>query len=183
MIGFSVRVVAGVVVAIVVVANASCKGEPREGACVPVEGAVVVDNEGWAHKNDPVDHVYVSNPPASGPHYPVWGSYGVHEEPLERGSWVHNLEHGAIVLLIGDSASADAEAELRAAFDAIPVDDECGHNRTILTRDPLMDDPVAAVAADTLMVPGLADGGVLSADRVVAFATACRNRAPENVCF
>ncbi len=157
-----------------------CKEEPREGACVPVEGAVVVENEGWSHKNDPVDHVYVNNPPASGPHYPVWASYGVHEDPLERGFWVHNLEHGAIVLLIGDSATAEAEAELRRAFEQIPVDDECGHNRTIVAFDPLMEAPVAAVAADTLLLPG-ADG-VLDADLVVDFAVACMNHAPENVC-
>ncbi len=178
---FAPRLILVVVVA-AVVAGAGCAGEPLEGRCEPVDGAVAVANEGWAHKNDPADHVYVENPPASGPHYPVWASYGVAEEPLERGQWVHNLEHGAIVLLLGDAASDEAEAELRAGFEAIPVDDECGHRRAILTRDPELDDPVAVLAADTVLVPGAFDNGVISRERIVAFAVACRNHAPENIC-
>ena len=165
-----------------VVVGAACAGEPIEGRCEPADGAVSVANEGWAHKNDKADHVYVANPPSSGPHYPVWASYGVAEDVLERGSWVHNLEHGAIVLLIGDDASAEAEAELRAGFDAIPVDEECGHRRTILTRDPELDDPVAVVAADTVLVPGLGDNGIITSERIVEFAVNCRNHAPENIC-
>jgi hypothetical protein len=159
-----------------------CRGEPIPGRCAAEDGAAFPANEGWTHKNDPVDHVYAANPPASGPHYPVWAGWGIHDDVVERGLWVHNLEHGGIVLLIGPSTSPEAEAELRAAFDAIPDDPECGHKRTLLTRDPLLDDPVAAVAADVVLVPGPLDGGVLARDRVVAFATACRNHAPENVC-
>ncbi len=171
------------VVAVVVVVAGCCKGVPLEGACEPPDGAVVVQNEGWEHKNDPVDHVYASNPPASGPHYPVWAGWGVHEDVVERGQWVHNLEHGGIVLLIGESASTEAEAELRAGFDAIPGDDECGHNRSLLTADPLLDDPVAVIAADTLLVPGPFDNGVLERGRVVDFALACRNHSHESICY
>jgi hypothetical protein len=175
-----------VVVFVVVVGAAlgigACRGEPIEGTCDAPDGAVFPANEGWTHKNDPVDHVYEANPPSSGPHYPVWASWGVHDDVVERGLWVHSLEHGGIVLLIGDLASAEAEAELRAAYDDIPDDDECGHKRVVLTRDPLLDDAVAAVAADVVLVPGPLDGGVLARDRVVDFATACRNHAPENVC-
>lgn len=168
-------------VVVATIAAAGCGGR-AEGACEPVDGAVAVDNEGWSHKNDPADHVYVANPPASGPHYPIWASYGVHDDVVERGQWVHNVEHGAVVLLIGDSASAEAEAELRAGFEAMPVDEECGHRRALITRDPLLDDPVAVVAADTVLVPGALDNGVISSERVVEFALACRNHAPENIC-
>ncbi|MDP2343311.1 MAG: DUF3105 domain-containing protein [Deltaproteobacteria bacterium] len=177
-----------VFVVVVVASGPGCgcgQGVPLEGACVPPEGAVVVNNEGWAHKNDPVDHVYESNPPASGPHYPVWASWGVHadDDVVERGQWVHNLEHGGIVLLLGDSASDEAEEELRAGFDDIPGDDECGHSRTLLTLDPELDDPVAVVAADTLLVPGLLDEGVLTRERIVEFALACRNHSHESICY
>ncbi len=150
--------------------------------CAELEGVVVVDNEGWVHRTDPADHVYVANPPASGPHYPVWAAWGVHDEVVERGSWVHNVEHGGVVLLIGPSASADAEAELRAAFDATAADPQCGHNRILLTRDPELDDAVAAVAANHVLVPGAFDNGVLSRARVVEFALTCRGHAPEDVC-
>jgi hypothetical protein len=126
--------------------------------------------------------VYQANPPSSGPHYPVWAPWGVHEDVVERGLWVHNLEHGGVVLLLGDAASDDAERELRAGFDDIPDDPECGHPRALLTRDPELDDPVAVVAADVVLLPGPLEGGLLTSDRIVAFATACRNHAPENVC-
>lgn len=44
--------------------------------------------------------VYQTRPPTSGPHYPTWEpNYGVHEKEVPVGKWVHNLEHGGIVLL------------------------------------------------------------------------------------
>ena len=146
-----------------------------EGQCDAPDGAVFQENEGWKHENDSAEHVYRANPPSSGPHYSVWAGWGVHDDVVERGLWVHSLEHGGVVLLIGDSASDEAAEELRAAYD-IPDDPECGHKRVVLTRDPLLD------AAVVVLVPGPLDGGVLSRDRVVAFATACRNHAPEDVC-
>lgn len=154
----------------------SCRGEPRAPGC-PFEAAEPVPNEGWSHSSEEElrwDH----NPPASGRHLGVWASYGVHDDVVKRGNWVHNLEHGAIILLIGDSATADAEQTLRDAFEAIPDDPDCGHKRTILTRDPELDSAVAAVAADIVM-----EGDVLGVDDVAAFAEACRDRAPEDICL
>lgn len=168
---------------VVIAFTVSCKGEPLEGACEPPDGAVVVANEGWVHENDPVDHVYEANPPASGPHYPVWAGWGVHDDVIERGQWVHNLEHGGIVLLIGDSASDEAVDELRAGFEDIPDDEECGHRRALLTADPELDDAVAVVAADTLLIPGPLDNGVVSRERIVEFALACRNHSHESICY
>ncbi len=172
-----------VVVVAVCAAGSACNGEPIAGACEPPAGAVAVDNEGWAHKNDAVDHVYQANPPSSGPHQTVWAGWQVHDDVVARSQWVHNLEHGGIVLLLGDSASEEAEAELRAGYEDIPDDEDCGHKRALLTRDPEMDDPVAVVAADTLLVPGVDDDGMLTRERVVGFATTCRNHARENVCY
>jgi hypothetical protein len=166
-------------------AGAGCGDErvpPSAQTCVDLDGVTGVDNEGWVHKTDPADHVYAANPPASGPHYPVWASWGVHDDVVERGLWVHNVEHGGVVLLIGPSASADAEAALRQAFEDTDADPACGHNRILLTRDPELDDAVAAVAADRVLVPGPFDNGVLSSDRVVEFVLACRGLAPEDVC-
>src|SRR6185295_7796335 len=60
---------------------------------------VAVPNEGWTHVPEGSAITYRSNPPASGPHYPVWLRYQEYSEPMARGYWVHNLEHGAIVVL------------------------------------------------------------------------------------
>ena len=43
--------------------------------------------------------------------------------------------------------SADDRALILEAYDAIPNDPGCGHRRALVTEDPLMDLPIAAVAA------------------------------------
>ncbi|MBI5494105.1 MAG: DUF3105 domain-containing protein [Deltaproteobacteria bacterium] len=148
----------------------------RPVACsnVPAEE---VPSEGWAHVDEGTPLEYAHNPPASGPHYPSWGRYGVHATVLERPYWVHNVEHGAVVLLYRPDAPADAVDELRAAYDDIPLDPTCLHRRTVLTADPLLDVPVAAVTA--LRVK---KGDRLARAEVVTFARACRGHAPEDVC-
>jgi hypothetical protein len=95
-----------------------------------------------------------SNPPSSGPHYGVWAAYGPSTSPVPRRFYVHNLEHGAIVLLYncGAAGCPDVVAALQATSDAIPGDPLCAaagegvRVRTVITSDPLLDVPVAAAA-------------------------------------
>jgi hypothetical protein len=42
---------------------------------------------------------YVDAPPVGGLHHACWADFGVHSEEVPDERWVHNLEHGAIVLL------------------------------------------------------------------------------------
>ena len=127
---------------------------------------------------DEADLVWESNPPASGPHFDVWASYQVHDGVVARGNWVHNLEHGAIVLLIGPDASDAQRQTMLDAYEAIPADPDCGHRRALVTEDPDLDGPMAAVAADHVL-----QGDALTVEQIVEFATACRDRAPEDICF
>jgi hypothetical protein len=139
---------------------------------------VTVAPEGWMHVAEGSAVSYRSNPPASGPHYPVWARYREHAGAVPRGYWVHNLEHGAIVLLYRPDAPAAAVQELRQAFASLPSDPSCGHRRALLTPDPLLPQPfVAAVAAHR----------VLMADRldpawVRSFVESFRGQGPEAVC-
>jgi uncharacterized protein DUF3105 len=93
-----------------------------------------------------------SNPPSSGEHYPIWAAYQAYTTPVPRGYYVHNLEHGAIVLLYhcGDGGCPDVVAALQAASDVIPDDPLCAGQgvrvRTVITPDPLIDVPIAAAA-------------------------------------
>lgn len=114
-----------------------------------------------------------SNPPSSGQHYPIWAAYQAYSTPVPRGYYVHDLEHGGVVLVyncaIGDagqevpldtSDGGDAgagpcpsvAAELQAIIDAFPSDPKCDpaagdpRVRFVLTPDPLLDVPVAAAA-------------------------------------
>lgn len=114
---------------------------------------------------------YNSNPPASGPHYPIWAAFQEYQTPVDRRYYVHDLEHGAVVLLYNcaaKDAGSDCAANvagLRAAVASIPNDPLCAGTevrvRAIITPDPLLDVPLAVVAwgwtykADCLDQPSL----------------------------
>jgi hypothetical protein len=138
---------------------------------------VAVQSEGWAHVPEGSPVTYAANPPASGPHYPVWARYIEHTQTIARPYWVHNLEHGAVVLLYRPDAPAAAVDTLRNAYRTMPADPSCGHTRALMTADPLLPRPVAAVAADNLL---MADH--LETAWVHAFVQNYRGRGPEAVC-
>src|SRR6185503_690347 len=81
--------------------------------------------------------VYQSNPPTSGPHYPIWAAFKSYTQPVPRGFWVHDLEHGAVVVTYNCSSNCDAEvAQLQAFLDALPADPICAapvKNRFVVT--------------------------------------------------
>ncbi len=130
---------------------------------------------------------YNSNPPASGPHYPIWAAFQEYSTPVDRRYYVHDLEHGAVVLLhncAARDAGASCEANLaglRAAIASVPSDPLCAGSevrvRTLLTPDPLLDVPIAAVAwgwtyrAECLDLPSLTE-----------FVKAHYGQGPEAIC-
>lgn len=63
---------------------------------------------------------YVNNPPLSGPNYEMWLQYKEYGYPVLRPHWVHNLRHGAIVLLYRTDAPAEVVEALRLALAQIP---------------------------------------------------------------
>jgi hypothetical protein len=113
--------------------------------------------------------VFLSNPPAGGPHYPIWarwttmfGQYA--QTPIPRGYYLHNAEHGGVMLLYkcsadagmpdggfqpdGGSCAERAESFLWQAANAIPTDMGCMppiRVATIITPDPDIPTPIAAV--------------------------------------
>jgi len=137
-----------------------------------------VANEGWVHVAEGSPVTYAHNPPASGPHYPVWARYEEFTTPLARPYWVHNLEHGAIVFVYRPDASATTVTALRAAFRGLPNDPECGHPRALMTPDPLLARPVAVIAADWT----LESDGAVDAQAIRDFTSAHRNHSPEDIC-
>jgi hypothetical protein len=150
-------------------------GPPTSGP----QGTVVtqVANEGWIHVAEGSVVRYTNNPPASGPHYPVWARFEEFTSVLPRGYWVHNLEHGAIVFLYRPDTPAASVEALRGVFRGLPPDSTCGNVLALMTPDPELPKPIAAVAADWTLT---ADG--VDAPTLQAFVTAHRNRAPEKVC-
>jgi hypothetical protein len=90
-----------------------------------------------------------SNPPSSGSHCDEWGRYAVYgsARPLARCNYVHNLEHGAVVLLYNcPQGCAGIVSTLQALMQRAPPDPDCARKRIILTPDRDLDVPVAAAA-------------------------------------
>lgn len=53
---------------------------------------------GQDHVTDIYGLQYNSNPPTSGPHFPVWAKRGTYPYQISDGHLIHSLEHGYIVL-------------------------------------------------------------------------------------
>jgi hypothetical protein len=145
------------------------------GSCTMTESAVA--NEGWVHVAEGSAVNYQHNPPASGPHYPVWLRYQAYTTAQARPYWVHNLEHGAIVLVHRPDAPAATVAALTDTFRALPNDSQCGAPRALLTPDPQLARPVAVIAANFVL-----EGDCVSPDAIRRFTLAHRAQGPENIC-
>jgi hypothetical protein len=60
----------------------------------------MVPTEGAAHMPQDAPLTYQTRPPTSGMHYPSWiQTYGMFDPAPPTGNWVHNLEHGTVVIL------------------------------------------------------------------------------------
>ena len=96
---------------------------------------------------------YNSNPPSSGAHYPVWAAFQEWPTPVQREYYVHDMEHGAVVLLYKCPDGGDCPEivdALRKTRDALPDDPLCSGSgvrvRAVITKDPLLNVPIAAAA-------------------------------------
>lgn len=126
--------------------------------------------------------VYDTNPPTSGPHYPFWAAFKAYDAPVPRGFWVHDLEHGAVVITYNCPAGCDAEVQaLLAYLDALPPDPLCMaplKARYVITPDPELDVLFAASAWGFWLKSNCFDLPALG-----AFISDHYAKAPENFCF
>lgn len=154
-----------------------------------VDAGCPIAVEAWApgagvHVPVGTELTWPSNPPSSGAHYPVWAAFQEFSAPVPRGYYVHDLEHGAVVLLyncalIGGDCAPVLDA-LRQAAAALPDDPKCGGGvrvRTVLTPDPLLADPLAAVSWGFIYRAQCVDLASLK-----AFAATHYAHAPEDEC-
>lgn len=129
--------------------------------------------------------VYLTNPPASGPHYPIWAHWGAWPN-LPRGYWVHNLEHGGVALLYNCPAGAcEATRDaLIAASRTIPMDPACVPTdaepatvRVVITNDSEITTPIAGAAWGWLYAADCVD-----AASIRSFYARHAGMATENFC-
>ena len=57
-----------------------------------------VPDKGRNHVTDIYGIEYSSNPPSSGPHFPVWAKPGIYDRFISNGYLIHSMEHGYIVI-------------------------------------------------------------------------------------
>jgi len=123
-----------------------------------------------------------TNPPATGEHFNVWAGWDRNYANLERGYYVHNAEHGGIILLYncpdGCQLTVDKLIDVVRTMDPDPACDAPVRNRAIITSDPLLPPgiEVAAVAWDTIYTATCFDPFVKT------FARQHYARGPEDLC-
>jgi hypothetical protein len=133
---------------------------------------------------DAGEPAYNSNPPSSGPHEGRWARWGGHTGAIPRRNYVHNLEHGGVVLAwrCADGSCATAR-DVLAALGTFPNDRACdlpgvpARPRVVATPDPLLESPVAAVAWGRVYQADCVDAESLRGFYVSALA-----HAPEDTC-
>lgn len=163
--------------------------EPAGDTCIPDEGRLHVANG--------TQLCYISNPPASGSHYssgpPVTAPVapGFYDEALATERWVHNLEHGTVVLLYdcGGTCTEEQKNALRDLFDQVPPSPRFNEKKMVITRYAGIE-PTCTFGTDTFTGSGqfLAIAwdvqhlfSTLDVDGILAFYNRHVDHGPEDV--
>jgi hypothetical protein len=99
---------------------------------------------------------YQDLPPVGGDHNACWATWGVHDAEVEPEHWVHNLEHGGVVLLYHCDDGCDADIEQLRKFVA-------NHPRTLLTPYPQLPRRFGVVAWEHRLLSDCVDQSALEA--------------------
>ncbi len=162
--------------------DASFEASAPTGPCEAVEQEQAI--EGFTHVNVCSYVDYLTKPPSSGNHYPIWAAYQTYAAPVPEGFFVHNLEHGAIVFTYNcpNGCAADVAAA-QAMLDALPTDPDCAaqgssvRRRSLMTPDPKLDVAFAASAWGWTLRAKCFDQAAFA-----AFALRHYNQGREDIC-
>ncbi len=132
---------------------------------------------------DMCSHVsYATNPPSGGDHWPQWAAYRIYDVPVSREMYVHNLEHGAVVLAYRceQADCPDVVKVLTHSFQSAR-DSFCAAPspaRVVMTQDMLLDTPIAASAWGATYTATCIDEASLT-----AFVKSSIGKGTEALCF
>ena len=136
-------------------------------------------NEGQTHVAEGSVIQYKYNPPSSGNHYPTPKDWGVYEETIPPGYWVHNLEHGGIVVLYDcPQACPEVTATVRQALQNFPKD-KFGEVKLVST--PYKGLPNGAKTAAVAWQWVETYPASITYDQLLAFYNAHVDRGPEAI--
>ena len=97
---------------------------------VPLENAVHIPPPGKGH--------WASLPPTSGEHYPSPAAWGYTDQALPPETWVHNLEHGGVAVLVNCTTTCAEDKVLVRDFIArAPKDPNFGEVKIVNAAYPL----------------------------------------------
>ena len=181
-------------------ADSSPAASPAPGAsptAAPTPEPQPTQRLGFATADMGRDHValnatvtYAFCPPTSGNHFNVVGSaplprklYGPNV-PLKPGNWVHNLEHGYVVIAYKGDPGKDVLDQIQTIIDTAPpsafsVANCGGDNKVIAVRFDSMSEPFAVLAWDrALLLPEF------DAQQISTFAQQWQDspQTPESIC-
>lgn len=156
-------------------------------------GDSCVADDGRTHVVTGTQLCYASNPPASGPHYSEGGvapvAPGFYDEAVATERWVHNLEHGSIVLLYDcdGTCSDDLKTQLQDFFDSLPASPRFNEKKMVITRYAGVHDACGNTSTFPASGPFLAIGwgvqrsfSTLDTDGIIAFYQRHVDHGPED---
>jgi len=132
----------------------------------PGTGGRAMPDEGQHHVPEGITVTYGHVPPTSGAHWPQPARWGYHETPLPPERWVHNLEHGGLVVLYHcPGACPELVRQLREAHGTFPPS-KWGHVKLLVTPNAQIRTPLAVLAWAWLdELDGFDQGRLLAAYR------------------
>jgi hypothetical protein len=150
-------------------ANGNVNGNANANTSVPVGEIIDIPDEGREHIPFPMMVTYEHNPPASGAH---WSQTNVaplpsghyFNPPAEEEQWVHNLEHGYMVLLYdcdNFECPPDLVDNLVGTIDTYPLSSVFGYSKIVVVPYDGLPHPIAAVAWDHQLYLDAFDDAVL----------------------
>ena len=115
-------------------------------AVAPLPGEAMA-NEGSTHVEVGTPISYNDYPPSSGTHYPTWAPWRYSDTEVQPGFWVHNLEHGGIVILYKCPASCDQlQRQLRDLATNLPKARATPGPKIVIAPDDRIDSTLVVLA-------------------------------------
>jgi hypothetical protein len=133
-------------------------------------------DRGQQHLQQGIPIPYEDTPPTSGSHWPVVARWGVYPEEVPPEVYVHNLEHGGIVILYQcPTPCPEVVRELEDTVQTLPKS-KFGHVKVVVSPNSKIKSRFALLAWTRLDTFDRFDR-----ERVVRFVRAWQDKGPEDV--
>ncbi len=133
-------------------------------------------DRGQTHVEPGTPITYEEYPPTSGAHWPVVAQWGTYREEVPAEVFVHNLEHGGVVILYNcASPCPDVVRQLEETVQALPKSKH-GHVKVVVSPNSRIKTRFALLAWTRLD-----EFDRFDRERIVRFVRAWQDKGPEDV--